>query len=60
MSKFQGLYEVKPKGAKVNKKEKGESVLDCVALDGPVPPTGQSGARSGQLPALGNFSLHRL
>jgi hypothetical protein len=30
------------KGAKENKKEKGESVLDCAAEDGTVLPTGQS------------------
>jgi hypothetical protein len=33
--------------------KKGEDGLVCVAPDGPVPPTGQSGARSDQVAALG-------
>jgi hypothetical protein len=43
LSKCQGLYKTKSKGAKENKKEKGKSVLDCVAPDSPVPHTRQSG-----------------
>jgi hypothetical protein len=41
--KCQGLCEFKSKEAKENEKEKGKSVLDCRASDGPMPPTGQSG-----------------
>jgi putative hemolysin len=48
------------KGAKETKKRKGKSVLDCVAPDGPVPPTRQSGARASQLAALEISSLRLL
>jgi hypothetical protein len=49
-----------PKETKEDKGRNREKLLDCVAQDGPVPPTGQSGARSAQLAALGVFSLHQL
>jgi hypothetical protein len=54
------LAKSSPKGTKEDKGKNKEKVMDCAAPDGPVPPTGQSGARSGQLGALGNFSLYRL
>jgi hypothetical protein len=56
---YMGLYEVKTKGAKENKKEKGETVMDSVAPDSPVC-TKQSGAWSAQLSALEKSSLHQL
>jgi hypothetical protein len=37
------LVEPSPKEAKENKGRNREKLLDCVALDGPLPPTGQSG-----------------
>jgi hypothetical protein len=45
------------KGAKGNKMKNEKSGLDCIAPDGTVPPTGQSGARSAVLAALENFNL---
>jgi hypothetical protein len=42
------LVESSPKEAKENKGRNKKKMLDCVAPDGPVPPTRQSGARSGQ------------
>jgi hypothetical protein len=48
------------KGAKVIKERKREKVMECRAPDSPVPLTGQSGARSGQRPALGNSNLRWL
>jgi hypothetical protein len=42
------LVESSPKEAKENKGRNREKLLYCVAPDDPVPPTGQSGARSGQ------------
>jgi hypothetical protein len=44
-------------GAKESEIEKEESGLLRVAPNGPVPPIGQSGARSAEQPALENFSL---
>jgi hypothetical protein len=48
---------------KKQKKDKGrnrEKLVECVAPNGPMLPTGQSGARSAKLDALGFFRLHRL
>jgi hypothetical protein len=45
---------------KRRQRKKQEKLLDCVAPDGPVPPTGQSRARSGQTRCSRVFSLRRL
>jgi hypothetical protein len=41
------LAKSSPKERKEDKGRNREELLDCVAPDGLVPPTGQSGARSG-------------